>query len=110
MKFEEGSKPFLDDYDGFPTRDGIYIFVDWLRTTMNDRSTMDWRVMAHESATTDERAVTLSHWLLALPRILYRDSGRRFFCVFRLAFVVQRKPIRFLLESLSVEQQSCPSI
>jgi hypothetical protein len=25
MRFEEGSKPFLDDYDGFPTRDGIYL-------------------------------------------------------------------------------------
>jgi hypothetical protein len=72
-----------------------YIFVDWLKTTMNDRSTIDWRVTAHESATTDERAVNLSHWLLALHRILYHDSGRRFFRVFRLAFVVQRIPIRF---------------
>jgi hypothetical protein len=110
MKFEEGSKPFLDDYDGFPTRDGIFIFVDWLRMTMDDRSTMDWRVTAHESATTDERAVTLSHWLLALHRILYFDSCRRFFCVFRFAVTVQRTLIRFLLESLSAEQQSCPSI
>jgi hypothetical protein len=55
MILEEGFKPFLDDYDGFPTEDGIYIFVDWLRTTMDDESTIHWRVTADESATTNER-------------------------------------------------------
>lgn len=48
MKLEEGFEPFLDDYDGVPTEDGIYIFVDWLRTTADERAAMDERATANE--------------------------------------------------------------